>query len=68
MICRIMKAAKNEWLNVQYNSIDNDLIWGIHSKRAFNKLKSITNSKPWQMNIIEYINGIAYRLLMIIPE
>ena len=60
MIPRLKKVAKNEWISLQCKSIDIYLKMGIHSKREFNTLKSITNFKPlkFKITIIEGNNGI----------
>ena len=40
-----MKLAKEEWLKSQCRQIDNDIKRGVHSKRAYTTIKSITHTK-----------------------
>ena len=40
-----MILAKEEWLKSQYRQIDNDLKKGVHSRRAYNTTKYITNTE-----------------------
>ena len=52
-----MKLAKEQWLKSQCRQIDNDLQRGVHSKRAFNTIKSITHTKSKITSIIEDKDG-----------
>ena len=59
-----MKLAKEEWLKSLCRKIDNDLKSGVHSKIAYNTIKSITHTKSKTTTIIEYKYGalVAYDL------
>ena len=58
LIRRSMKEKKEDWLKSQCNSIDHDLKRGVHSKRAYNTIKAITNSIDRKMSNIEDANGV----------
>ena len=53
-----MKDKKDEWLKSQYNQIDYELKRGVHSKRAYNTIKAITNPTNRKISNIEDANGI----------
>ena len=53
-----MKDKKYEWLKSQCNQIDYELKRGVHSKRAYNTIKVITNQTNRKISNIEDANGI----------
>ena len=53
-----MKEKKEDWLKSQCNSINYDLKRCVHSKRAYNTIKVITNSINMKMSNIDDANGV----------
>ena len=47
-----MQDKKDEWLKSQCNQIDYELKICVHSKRAYNTIKAITNTKNRKMSNI----------------
>ena len=58
LIRRSMKDKKDEWLKSHCNQIDYELKRGVHSKRAYNTIKEITNPTNRKISNIEDSNGI----------
>ena len=53
-----MKLATEEWLKSQCIQIDNNLKRGVHSKRAYNTIKSISHTKSKTTSIIKDKYGV----------
>ena len=58
LIRRSMKDKKNEWLKSQCNQIDYELKRDVHSKRAYNTIKAITNPTNRKISNFEDANDI----------
>ena len=56
-IRKAMQEAKDNWIQIQCKSIDDDIIYGIYNKRAYNTLIMLTKSSRRTTSIIEDNNG-----------
>ena len=52
-----MKTAKGQWIQMQCKSINEDMTYGRHNKRAYDTLKSLTKTPARSTSIIEDKNG-----------
>ena len=52
-----MKTAKDQWIQMQCKSINEDMKYGRHNKRAYETLKSLTKTPARSTSIIEDKNG-----------
>ena len=52
-----MKTAKDQWIQMQCKSINEDMKYGRHNKRAYETLKSLTRTPSRSTSIIEDKNG-----------
>ena len=41
-----MKKAKDDWIQCQCKSIDDDMRHGRHNKRVYETLRTLTNTTP----------------------
>ena len=54
----MMLKAKEDWIQTQCKSIDDDMKHGRHNKRAYETLKILTKTTPRSTSIIEDRNGV----------
>ena len=54
----MMLKAKDDWIQTQCKSIDDDMKHGRHNKRAYETLKMLTKTTPRSTSIIEDSNGV----------
>ena len=52
-----MNTAKEQWIQMQCKSINEDMKYGRHNKRAYETLKSLTKTPSRITPIIEDNNG-----------
>ena len=57
-IRKMMLKAKEDWIQTQCKSIDDDIKHGRHNKRAYETLKILTKTTPRSTSIIEDRNGV----------
>ena len=53
-----MKKSKDDWIQCQCKYIDDNIIHRIHNKWAYETLRTLTNTTPISISIIEDINDI----------
>ena len=57
-IRKMMLKAKEDWIQTQFKSIDDDMKHGRHNKRAYETLKMLTKTTPRSISIIEDRNRV----------
>ena len=55
-----MQEEKDNWIQIQCKSIDDDMRYGKYNKRAYNTLEILTKSSRRTTSIIEDNNGKHY--------